>query len=171
MLTVLNGAQFTRRIFFGAAASLLVMMVSCKGSASDDGGEIIARVRAALDRWGNGDIQGPLDVYAPGITYFDPFQEKRVEGIEAMRKLYAPIAGKLKIGRYEMIDPKVQRHGDVAVLTFNLVDYVIRQPDGPGNVRVPWNCTQVYVRTGGKWSVIHEHWSFIKPQPVNTPIR
>ena len=155
-----------------AATLLSLMMASCKGSATEDAaGEIIALERAALDRWGNGDIQGPLDLYSPDITYFDPFQEKRVDGIEAMRKLYAPIAGKLKIGRYEMTDPKVQQHGDVAILTFNLMDYVIRQPGGPGNVKVPWNCTEVYVRTGGKWNVIHEHWSFIKPGPVSTPIR
>lgn len=149
-----------------------VILASCHTSSTDDvTGEILGQLRQALDRWGNGDIQGPLELYAPDITYFDPLQEKRVDGIEAMRRLYAPLAGKLKIAHYEIKDPKVQRYGDVAILTFNLVDDVIQQPGGPVNVRVAWNCTQINVHRDGKWRVVHEHWSFVKPEPQTTPIR
>ena len=159
-----------RPILYLTAATLLLTISSKGGAADDVSRQIIAQVRAALDRWGKGDIQGPLELYAPGITYFDPLQEKRVEGIEAMRKIYAPVAGKLKIGHYEMIDPKVQRYGDIAILTFNLLDDVIQQPNGPSNIRVPWNCTQVWALIDGKWRVVHEHWSFIKPEPKTVPI-
>ncbi len=131
---------------------------------------LMAQVRTALDRWGKGDVQGPLDLYASDFTYFDPMQEKRVDGIEAIRKIYTPIAGKVKIARYEIIAPKVQQYDDVAVLTFNLVDDVIEEPDGPGNVRQSWNCTQVYVRIDDKWRVVHEHWSFVRPQSRRLPI-
>ena len=161
-----------RPILYLTAATFLMIPGPSPGMAADDvAGVIIAMTRAGLDRWGKGDIQGPLELYAPGITYFDPVQEKRLDGIEAMRKIYAPFAGKLKIGHYEMIDPKVQRYGGVAILTFNLIDDVIRQPSGPGNIRVPWNCTQVWTQIDGKWRVVHEHWSFIKPQPKTLPIR
>ena len=161
-----------RPILYLSAAFLSTILTSWMANAADNAtSEIIGLTRAALDRWGKGDIQGPLELYAPDITYFDPYQEKRVDGIEAMKKIYAPVAGKLKIGRYDMIDPKVQRHGDVAILTFNLIDDVILAPDGPGNVRVPWNCTQVYARIDRKWRVVSEHWSFIKPEPKTTPIR
>src|SRR5215472_9670390 len=157
---------FMRPILYLAGAGLLSIIGTSwiASAAGDSAGEFIALTRAALDRWGKGDIQGLLDLYAPDVTYFDPVQEKRVDGIEAMRRIYAPFAGKLKIGHYEMIDPKVQRYGEVAILTFNLVDDVVQRPDGPGNVRVPWNCTQVYARIQGKWKVVSEHWSFIKPE-------
>jgi len=122
---------------------------------------IIALERGALDRWGKGDPQGYLDIYAPDITYFDPMQERRVDGMAAMQKLLAPIKGKVRIDRYEMIAPKVQQRGDVAVLTYNLVSHG-RKPTGD-TITVRWNSTAVYARANGKWSIIHSHWSFVKP--------
>jgi hypothetical protein len=44
--------------------------------------------------------------------------------------------------RYDMIDPQVQRHGDVALLTFNLVNYG-KLPDAPERVLARWNSTEV----------------------------
>jgi uncharacterized protein (TIGR02246 family) len=172
-LLVTKGEHFLRPIWYLAGATFLsVILPQYKGNAADDAAsEIIALTRAALDRWGKGDIQGPLELYAPDITYFDPYQEKRVDGIDAMKKIYAPVAGKLKIGHYDMIDPKVQRFGDVAILTFNLIDDVIQAPDRRGNFRQQWNITQIYARIDGKWRVVSEHYSFIKPEPKTTPIR
>jgi len=158
-------------LYLTTATFFLMALTSSEGSAAEDVAlKIITMTRAALDRWGKGDIQGPLELYDPGITYFDPLQEKRVDGIEAMRKIYAPIAGKLRIGHYEMIDPKVQMYGEIAILTFNLIDDVIQAPSGPSNIRQPWNCTQVWAHKDGKWRVVHEHWSFIKPDPKTMPI-
>ena len=79
--------------------------------------------RTALDRWGRGDPQGYLEIYAPEVTYFDPFVEKRTDGLEAMRRYLAPITGKVKVDRYDMINPRVERRGDVAVLSYNLISY------------------------------------------------
>src|SRR5438045_1939299 len=81
---------------------------------------IIALERAALDRWGRGDPQGYIETFAPEITYFDPFTEKRIEGIEAMKTMLKPFVGKIKIDSYEMVNPKVQQSRDVAVPSFNL---------------------------------------------------
>src|SRR6266851_8820812 len=67
---------------------------------------IIALERAALDRWGNGDPQGYLETYAPDITYFDPGQQGRVDGLGAMKELLVPRTGKIKTDHYEMIGPK-----------------------------------------------------------------
>jgi ketosteroid isomerase-like protein len=156
-------------LYLTGAAFLSAILGCAKASSSDDAAPIIALTREALDHWGKGDVQKLFDLYAPGITYFDPFQQERIEGIEAMRKIYAPLAGKVKIAHYEIIAPKVQHFDDVAILTFNLVDDVAEQPGGPGNVRVAWNCTQVYVRSNGKWRVVHEHWSFIKPELKTAP--
>jgi uncharacterized protein (TIGR02246 family) len=135
-----------------------------KTTTTNSSEEIIAIEKAALDRWGKGDPQGVLDTYASDITYFDPFQEKRIGGIEAMNRLYAPMAGKTKIQRFEMIDPKVQQHGDVAVLTYNLVEDLLQPADGAGSLHLAWNSTQVYARADGKWRVIHGHWSLTKPE-------
>ena len=136
---------------------------SCTSAPDDFKPEaIIAIERAALDRWGKGDPQGYLESYAPEVTYFDPFLEKRVDGLDAMRKYLQPFTGKIKVDRYEMLDLQVQRHGDVAALSYNLISYG-KKPDDRETVLARWNSTKVYARIGGQWKIFHDHWSFIKP--------
>src|SRR5207247_3180880 len=100
----------------------MLVAASCASASPEDAAAtIIALERGALDRWGKGDPQGYLEIYAPEVTYFDPVQERRVDGATAMQKLYGPIKGMVRVDSYEMVEPKVQQRGDVAVLTFNLV--------------------------------------------------
>jgi uncharacterized protein (TIGR02246 family) len=149
------------------SASMLLAMVAataCQGSGTDTPpDEIVAMERAALDRWGKGDPQGYLDIMAKEVTYFDPNQDKRIDGHDAMAKMLAPITGKVKVSRFDMIDPKVQSHGDAALLTFNLVSYV-NGPDGKERAAARWNSTEVYGRIDGQWRIVHSHWSCIKPE-------
>ena len=128
--------------------------------------EIITMERSALDRWIIGDPDGYLNLYASEITYFDPMREARVDGPKAMRALFEPIKkakSPVKDPRYEMINPKVAQHGDVALLTFNLISYG-KMGDQPEAVLARWNSTEIYARTEGTWKIIHSHWSFTKPE-------
>ena len=137
-----------------------------------DANEIIGLERAALDRWGKGDPRGFLEIMAPEVTYFDPGQDARVDGLQRMHELLIPWTGKIKIDRYEMVNPKVQQHGDVALLTFNLLNYRNR-PDGSEELFIRWNSTESYCRVDGRWRIIHSHWSFVKPelkQPLSDEI-
>jgi ketosteroid isomerase-like protein len=118
---------------------------------------IIALERAALDRWGKGDPQGYIEIFADEISYFDPSTERRVDGVEAMRSRFAPIAGLVKTSRYEMLNPAVYRRGELAILSYNLVTYGQR-PDGTPQV-VHWNTTEAYALIGGKWKIVHSHFS------------
>jgi hypothetical protein len=45
-------------------------------------------------------------------------RERRLDGLEALRFWYDQIRGKIHIDRYEILDPRIQRAGDLAVLTF-----------------------------------------------------
>jgi ketosteroid isomerase-like protein len=128
--------------------------------------ELVALERSALDRWIKLDPEGYLAIQAPEVTYFDPFTENRVDGLEALQVRLAPMKNMplpFVDPHYEMINPKVQLHGDVALLTFNLVNYG-KLPDGPERVLSRWNSTEVYSRIGGTWKIIHSHWSFIQPE-------
>jgi len=132
--------------------------------------ELIALECSALDRWIRLDPQGYLDIFASEVTYFDPFTETRVDGLDAMQVRLAPMKtmeSPFADLRYDMIDPTVQRHGDVALLTFNLVNYG-KLPDAPERVLARWNSTEVYIRTGGTWKIIHSHWSYIQPELKQT---
>ncbi len=116
--------------------------------------KIINMERAALDRWGKGDPSGFLEICAPDVVYFDPGQETRIDGREALGKYYEAIRGKVSIDRYELLNPLVQQIGDAAVLTFNFVSY------GRDEDEYRWNCTEVYRRDGEDWQIIQTHWSF-----------
>ena len=112
--------------------------------------------RIALERWNNGDPSGFLEISSRYVVYFDPFIDKRIDGIEALAQWYDTIRGKIKVDRYEMPNPKVQVGVDLAVLTFNLASY-------SGEVVSRWNCTEVYrLEPDQKWRIIQTHWSFSK---------
>jgi len=126
-------------------------MDSSEGDLTDT---IIAMECAALDRWGKGDPSGFLEICAPDVVYFDPNLERRIDGRDALGKYYEAIRGKVSIERYELLNPFVQRFGDVAVLTFNYVSY------GGAEDEYRWNCTEVYRRSGEVWEIIQTHWSY-----------
>lgn len=149
---------------FVAGPLLLVALFTAPVVREDDfnAEKIIAMERAAIDRWGKGDPQGFLETYGRDVSYFDPAQEHRVDGLEAMKNLLVPITGKIKIDRYEMINPKVQRRGDVAVLSYQVVNHIAR-PNGQ-SITVRWNSTEVYERAEGRWRIIHSHFSYTKPE-------
>ena len=120
---------------------------------------IIELERAALERWGHGDPGGFLEISAPGLSYFDPFIERRLDGVAALRSMYDQIRGKIHIDRFEIIEPRVQVSGDVAVLTFRFKSY-------GGGSSMHWNTTEVYRQDETGWRIIHTHWAFHQPRPA-----
>jgi len=123
---------------------------------------IINLERAALDRWGKGDPDGFLEIMARDITYFDPTTEKRLDGIEAIRALFATIRGKISVDRTELVNPTVVGSGDTAILTTNLISHGGSFAGGP-KADASWNTTEVYRRIDGSWKIIHSHWSYTRP--------
>jgi ketosteroid isomerase-like protein len=138
-----------------AICTLLLGILAAPAAASPASvpDHIVAMERAALDRWGNGDPSGFLEIFAPDVVYFDSAQKKRVDGLAAMTALYESIRGKVHFERYELIDPKVQVIGDAAVLTFNFVSW-----DEKGEPN-RWNTTEVYRRDPAGWRIIQSNWS------------
>ena len=123
---------------------------------------ILSLERQALNTWNKGDIEGQLKFYADDVTYFDPITATRLDGLPAIAEYFRILwAGKVNIPRYEMLNPQVIGGTDLAVLTYNLVNYV-HAADGSEKVSTQWNSTQVYRRMGEQWRVVHVHWSFTK---------
>ena len=147
------------------------LLASCAAPAQTGGtdsllDELVALERSALDRWIRLDPDGYLGLYAPEVTYFDPTTERRIAGLEAMQSRLAPIrkmTPPFAEPRYDMLDPRVQQHGDVALLTFNLVSYG-KLNDGQERVLARWNSTEVYGRPSGTWKILHSHWSYTQPE-------
>jgi uncharacterized protein (TIGR02246 family) len=123
---------------------------------------ILSLERGALDRWNKGDVEGCIEIYADDVTYFDPITAKRIDGLPAVAEYFRHFwAGKIEIPRYDILNPHVVTDGAVAVLSYNLVNY-ISAADGSESEGTRWNSTQVYRRTGEQWRVAHVHWSFTK---------
>lgn len=129
-------------------------MAHTLAAAADVAQTIIALERAALERWGKGDPSGFLEICADDVVYFDPFQARRLNGIEELRALYESIRGTISVARFELVDPRVQAVDDMAVLTFNYV------AGGTNEATSRWNCTEVYRRQAEGWRIIQTHWSF-----------
>lgn len=122
---------------------------------------IIAMECAALDRWGKGDPSGFLEICALDVVYFDPYQEMRIDGLEALAQYYKTIWGQVRFDRFELLNPRVQVGSELAVLTFNYASYT-------GDKASHWNCTEVYRYEGSGWLIIQTHWSYTRhPGIVN----
>ena len=152
-----------RRSLTAVGILAIILTTACaQATASVQPDTIIALERGALDRWGRGDPQGYLDLYARNVTYFDPMREKRIDGLDAMKQALEPIKGLVKIDRYEMVEPQVYPAVNAAILTYNLVSYG-RSPAGEAMV-VRWNSTAVYAQIDRQWKIVHSHWSYTKPE-------
>ncbi len=118
---------------------------------------IVALEKAALEEWHNGNPTPFLELYSKDFTYFDPAQEKRLDGWDKIKELYENIRGKVKMDKFQIVNPVVQHIGNMAVLTYNLESYA-------GETVWKENCTEVYrFEEDSKWKIIHSHWSITKP--------
>ncbi len=124
--------------------------------------KIVAMEKNALDRWGNGDPSGYLEIFAADVTYFNPFEDHRIDGLEAMEQYYGSQAGQIFIDKYDMTNIKVQVYGNIAILTYNLFNFK-KQIDGSLKETNRWNSTKVYNLTNGTWEIVHNIWSFLQP--------
>ncbi|MDD4439463.1 MAG: nuclear transport factor 2 family protein [Tissierellia bacterium] len=118
---------------------------------------IIDLESAALEAWHDGNPSPYLELYSKDFTYFDPAHEKRIDGWDKIKELYENMRGKVKMDRFEMMNPVVQQTETMAVLTYNLLSY-------SGEAIWKENCTEVYrLEENNGWKIIHSHWSLTKP--------
>jgi ketosteroid isomerase-like protein len=121
---------------------------------------IIALETTALEAWHKGDPSPYLDLYSKDFTYFDPAHERRLDGWDRIKEFYESFRGKIKMDKFEMINPVVQQTDSMAVLTYNL-------HSASGETLWKENCTEVYrLEENGEWKIIHSHWSLTKPSGV-----
>jgi len=119
---------------------------------------IITKEKAILNRWKTGDIFGFIEAAAEEITYFDPGLEKRCTGKKEFHDWIAAFNGTFSFPDYELLDPHVQMHGDVGILTFNFIGFM---KDGSKEY---FNTTEVYKLIEEDWNLISSHWSQTKPR-------
>jgi len=148
-----------RRMAAGGRLAIEPVAIEGDSVAAPGDDTVYAMERAALDRWGRGDPDGFTEIIAEDYSYFDPALESRLDGRERARTYYEPVRGKIKVDRWEYVEPRIQRVGDLAVLTFRLTSYT-GDANGRENQGAFWQTTEVYHRSEGRWSLVSTHWSY-----------
>lgn len=116
---------------------------------------ILGLERAANERWSQGDCRGYLDTYAEDITYFDPATETLLVGRDAVVAHIRGIYRNPHIVRSEYLNPQVavSENGDLAVLSYNLRNFVADEGGGE-KLLMHWNSTEVYRLIGSEWRIV-----------------
>ena len=127
-------------------------------------GEIMALEFAAMERWRKGDPGGFIELYTSEATYFDTGTPQRLSGA-ALRAEMTKRKGQIYYDVMDFIAPSIQVQGDMAVLFYRFFSTRLN-PDGSIASRIPWNCSEVYVRSDDRWRILHNHWSYIKGEQI-----
>jgi uncharacterized protein (TIGR02246 family) len=146
-----------------AAILPLLVLTGCTSNAPPQNAdqEVIALERSALDKWSQGNTVGYIDIAADDVTWFDfnPGPQLRIEGVEAVRNLLAPLAPQIPHHTYQLLDPRVQVYGNTAILTFHWSGTTTEGQSLP-----KWKVTSVYHWKDGKWRMVHAHWSPVQAE-------
>jgi len=124
--------------------------------------EVIRITRAMWAAGNQRDLAGAMKNIADDYTEFNGDYATRLEGKELSTSLTDAgfrDSGKTLVS--EMINPKVQVFGNVAVLTYNYVG-VVQSQDGV-NQPVRAKSTRVYVKRGNDWMLVHANFA---PDPL-----
>lgn len=101
---------------------------------------------------------------ADDYTEFNPVFPLRIDGKAMNNSIYeAQNHSGEKTLFADMVNPKVQVYGDVAILTYNYVG-VSQAKDGKVDNSLA-KSTRVYAKTGGQWKLVHANFApVVAPQ-------
>lgn len=135
--------------------------VADSGAAS----ELVALEQAALDPYyGQSDPAPYVNQFAEQGTYFDPWSSGKLVD-DAIGQHLLSFEGAIPLVGYDIVAPQADVYGDTAVFTFQVTT---RDPDTDA-VLTRWNATEVRVRTGDDWKMVHAHWSPTDGSPTAEP--
>ncbi len=135
-----------------AAAAALCGTLAAVDSEAEIARQLLALERRAMDGWMTGNPDGDLAISDATITYIHAGVDKRLDGLPAVREFFEKYRGTPLFDGYEIIEPKVQVSGDIAVLT-SYFDF------RNGATLRRYCSTQVFQRRKEGWRIIHAHWS------------
>ncbi len=136
-------------------AALTMSVGPVFADAADD---VIATAKAEWVAENARDIPGSLKAYAEDYTELNSEAPTRIEG-KGMAARLADASNKDVTTALvsEMMNPKVQVFGDTAILSYN---YYGRGVTKEGKVEATRaKSTRVYNKQGGKWMLVHGHFT------------
>ncbi len=149
----------TRLRLLGFMAVLVTSGLTSVGVAQAQGSkaveeEIIRIVRAQWAAEAQKNAAAAMKNIASDYTEFNSDYSSRLEGRDLARRMAETgfmDSGKLLLS--DMINPKVQVYGNVAILTYNFVG--VNQDKNGINSPSRAKSTRVFVKTGDDWMLVH----------------
>jgi len=134
--------------------------------------EILVLLDLHLRSIWNGDLATYAATTAPDVTFFEWYiSTQRIEGLDFhLRETAANFragearrqAGQQYVIEHEVLQPKVQFYGDVAIATYTLL---MRYTTDDGVRHTEHNETRVFHRRPEGWQLVHCHKSPMWPAP------
>ena len=139
-----------------------MVLISGAVFAGEDA-KVAAEVMAAARAQWAADVQGKsvseqMMSVADDYTEFNPDFPVRIDGKALNSGIYEALArdGSRSLSG-EMVNPKVQVYGDVAILSYNYIGVGIDK-DGKTSSSAA-KSTRVYAKQGGKWMLVHANFA------------
>jgi len=165
--------SFVAIAVLGAAVSGAQAIRTPDLRGDDSPANVIFRLEdSAMEQWRQGNPMRWAEISADDVSYVDPSLTAPIVGIEAYREYLRPLAGKIAYDASEYVHPRVALYGDTGVLTYNYHS-LSKGNDGALHRTSFWNTTEVYRLIGGRWKIVHTHWSYInnvRPDTVDVPV-
>lgn len=146
-------------------AAITVVFCICgfgsAGGADDDqvAETVIAIVKDGLERLRNGDPRGITDICAEDVTYYSVEHDSLLVGRQTLVEMYGPPTNQTYYDHFDLINPTVQTHGDVAVLAFDFASFTT---EDNSQMRTRWRSTYVLARFDAGWRILHIHWTLLE---------
>ena len=136
----------------------VVWFVALIGADNETPEEIIIKnENEALQRWGNRDVWGYLNLFTEDASYYDPNTKVKLNGYEAIKSYIVPWNGKIYVPSYKMVNIDVKVDGNIGVLTYNIYNF-----NEKGDTTELWNSKEIYEKIKDDWKILHSHWSIVK---------
>lgn len=121
--------------------------------------QVIEMEKVALDKYYAGDMTGYYNLWShDDFSYFDSGHAKRVDSFAEVKDFMDKnLAGKMHADSYCFLTPRVQVHGDTAILTYQLFA-------DTNFINMKYNVVEVFQKNAaGEWKVVHSTWDTITP--------
>lgn len=157
--------RFSNHMARIAICGASVLALAAPAAAADSPAVAAEIMALARSQWA-ADIAGQpaarmMETVADDYTEFNGDYPTRIDG-KTMNVRMAEIAPSTKSLYGDMLNAKVQVYGDTAILTYNYAG-ISRTAEGKTEPSIA-KSTRVYVRSGGKWMLVHANFA-----PVFSP--
>jgi ketosteroid isomerase-like protein len=137
----------------GDAACETLMMEGPMASAQQ---AVLAIEREMVRDFNAGKIENLLSHFHPRVVGFSSTRQQRISGRAAMRRTFEYYKHASSRMKYSIAKPLVQTFGDTAVVTFN---WTVELGEGRPRHAIRGRGSHVFVNSGDKWQIVHEHFS------------